>query len=323
MPNANDDGDYRYEMTQADGAPLTKVIAQRDNGEQLAYADSVDAAFQRGDLDAGEVLAAMREVAPSKVRQIVLAPLGRVERIYDREAQTDAQQAAIRAAVVKAYLPRLGALGYDRRKGESADAVLMRSSLASTLGLEFKVPPVRAALLKQGGATLPPGTDGLPDLRAASPGLLGTALSVAVEENSKPAVDELIAAIPKTTDPVKRNVMLGTLSHAQGATADVARNFALSKNVKVGEMGMVLRGGRDTVAQRNGLWNWFTAHYDQVVARTGVFSGGFLPFLAAGGGCSSAEAQRVEACFKRSSAKCRACSVASRRPMNPSRCAAP
>ena len=298
MPNANGDGYYRYEMTRADRAALTKVIAQRSDGEQLAFADSVDAAFQRGDVDASEVLAAMHELAPSKVRQIALAPLDTVEWIYDHAAQTDAQKAALREAVSKAYLPRLEALGYQRREGESADDVLLRNSLADMLGLEFNVPSVRAALLKQGEAALKIGKDGLPDLMAANPDLLRIALSVAVEVRGKPAVDELIAAIPKTTDPVRRNAMLGALSHAQGAEADAVRDFALSPQVKVGEMAMILRGGRDTVAQRDGLWNWFTAHYDKIVARTGVFSGGYLPGLAAGGGCSDAEARRVENYFK-------------------------
>ncbi|HKU78835.1 MAG TPA: ERAP1-like C-terminal domain-containing protein, partial [Rhodanobacteraceae bacterium] len=127
---------------------------------------------------------------------------------------------------------------------------------------------------------------------------LRTALSVAVEEKGKPAVDELIDAIPKTTDPVKRNAMLGGLSHAKGAEADVVRNFALSPQVKVGEMSMLLHGDRDTVAERDGLWNWFTAHYDKIVARTGVFSGGYLPMIAASGSCSDPEAQRVHAYFE-------------------------
>src|SRR5690242_1820926 len=298
MPNANGDGYYRFEMAKVDRASLNKVIAQRSDGEQLAFADSVDAAFQRGHMDAGEVLAAMRELAPSKVRQIALAPLETVGWIYDHEAQSDAQKAAIRNAVVKAYLPRLKALDYQRRAGESADDVLMRGSLASSLGLEFEVPEVRAALLKQGEAALKTGKDGLPDLMAANPDLLRTALSVAVEEKGKPAVDELIAAIPKTTDPVKRNAMLGALSYAKGAEADVVRDFALSPQVKVGEMGMLLHGDRDTVAERDGLWNWFTAHYDKIVARTGVFSGGYLPMIAAGGSCSDSEAQRVHAYFE-------------------------
>ncbi|HET7932051.1 MAG TPA: M1 family aminopeptidase [Rhodanobacteraceae bacterium] len=298
MPNANGDGYYRYEMARADRAALDKVIAQRNDGEQLAYADSIDAGFDRGDLDAADVLSAMRELAPSKVRQIALSPLGTLEWIFDHEARSDAQKAALRDAVAKAYLPRLESLGYQRRAGEPAADVLMRGSLASTLGLEFKLPAVRAELLKQGDAALQPGKDGLPNLVAANPDLLRTALSVAVEVHGKPAVDELVAAIPKTTNPVLRNAMLGALSHAPAAEADVVRDFALSKQVKVGEMGRLLFGGRDTVAQRDDLWTWFTAHFQQIVARTGVFSGGHLPYIAAGGSCSKPEAQRVEAYFK-------------------------
>lgn len=298
MPNANGDGYYRYEMAKADRTALTKVIAHRADGEQLAYADSIDAAFHRGDLDAAQVLSAMRELAPSKVRQIALAPLATVSWIYAHEAQTTAQRSAIREAVAKAYLPRLQALGYQRRAGESADDVLMRSALANVLGLRIKLPAVRAALLQQGEVALKPGQNGLPDLGAANPDLLSTVLSVVVEEKGKPVVDELMAAIPRTTDPVKRNAMLAALGHAPGAQADVARNFALSKQVKVGEMVMVLRGGRDTAAQRADLWHWFTGHYQQIVARTGVFSGGYLPMIGAAGSCSQAEAQRLETYFK-------------------------
>jgi alanyl aminopeptidase len=239
----------------------------------------------------------MRELAPSKTRQVSLAPLDTVQWIYDHEAQADAQRASVREAVAKAYLPRLVTLGYQRRDGESADDVLMRSELASTLGIDFKLPQVRAELLKQGAAVLQ-GKDGQPDFDAANPDLLGTVLAVAVEAQGKPAVDALIAAIPHTTDPVKRNAMLRALGHAQGAEADVARNFALTPAVKVGEMFMVLRGGHDTRAARDGLWNWFTANYQKIVDRTGVFSGGYLPRVAAGAGCSQAEADRVEAFFK-------------------------
>jgi alanyl aminopeptidase len=298
MPNADGDGYYRFEMATSDRAALMKVIAQRNDGEQLAYADAIGAAFRRGDIDAPEVLAAMREFAPSRVRQIALAPLETVEWIYDHATRTDAQRAAIRNAVAAAYLPRLQALGYQRRAGESADAVLLRSALAEALGFEFKVPAVRAELLKQGRAALKPGKDGLPDLLAANPDLLRAALSVAVQDDGKPAVDELLAALPKTTDPVRRNAMLGALSHAQGAEADVVRDFALSPAVKVGEMGMLLRGGRSTASQRDDLWAWFTAHYARIVARTGVFSGGYLPRIAADGGCSDAEAARVKAFFE-------------------------
>jgi alanyl aminopeptidase len=297
MPNADGVGYYRFSMAKADRSALVDAIAQRNDAEQLVYADSVDADFHRGAIDANEVMAAMRQLAPSNVRQVAEAPLDTLTWIYQHEAQTDAQRAAIRNEVSKAYLPRLEALGYERRTGESADDMLMRSSLADALGLDFEVSSVRAALLKQGQAALEK-KNGRLDLDAANPDLLRIALAVAVAEQGKPAVDELIAAIPGTTDPTKRNAMLWALGHAPGPQADIARNFALTKQVKVGEMFMVLGGNRDTRAQRDDLWNWFTAHYQQIVDRTGVFSGAYLPRVAAGGGCSQEEAQRAEAFFQ-------------------------
>jgi len=60
----------------------------------------------------------------------------------------------------------------------------------------------------------------------------------------------------------------------------------------------VLRGERATRAQRDDLWNWFTVHYQQIVDRTGVFSGAYLPRVAGGGGCSQAEADRLQTFFK-------------------------
>jgi alanyl aminopeptidase len=107
----------------------------------------------------------------------------------------------------------------------------------------------------------------------------------------------LIRQIGVTTDPVKRNAMLVALSYADGAEADVARDFALTDQVKVGEMAMVLRGGRETRAQRDQLWRWFTAHYQRIVERTGIFSGGDLPALGGEQGCSQGEADRLTAFF--------------------------
>jgi len=60
----------------------------------------------------------------------------------------------------------------------------------------------------------------------------------------------------------------------------------------------VLAGGRDSEKSRDELWQWFTTNYDKIVARTGSFAGGKLPALAAKGGCSKAEADRLSAFFK-------------------------
>ncbi len=298
MPNADARGYYRYSMDKGDLDKLGGALGTLSDAERLSYADAIDAGFRRGDLHADDVLAAMRALAPSKTRQVALAPLDTVKWIYRHTARDDAQRARIAQAVSAAYLQRMQALGFERKAGESADDALLRSSLADSLALDFRLPQVRAALLTQGDAALKRGDDGRLNLGAANPDLLGTALSVATSVRGKPAVDALIAEIGKTTDAAKRNAMLIALGQ-QGDTSegDQVRDFALSKQVKVGEMRMVLSGARDTQAGRDALWNWFTRHCDQMLARTGSFAGGELPGLVAGGGCSPSDADRLTAFF--------------------------
>lgn len=299
MPNAGAQGYYRFGMTKAGLASLGKQIGGLADTEQLAYADAVDASFRHGDIDAGDALAALKPLASSHTDQVATAPLDTFGWIWSNLANTDAERARLTVWATSAYLPRLEALGYHRKDGEADGDSLMRSRLASFLGLDVKLPAVRAELLKQGDAALKPKADGRLDLAAADPDLLGAALGVAVQQHGKTAVDALIAEIPKTSDPASRNAMLAGLSAVETpALAEEVRNFALSKDVKVGEMAALFRGARDTEAQRDDLWTWSVAHYDQIVARTGSFAGGRLPGMMGGGGCSQGEADRLEAFFK-------------------------
>ena len=299
MPNANAGGYYRFSLGKHELADLTAHAGMLSDAEQLAYADAINAGFRHGDLDAGDVLAALKPLTGSKIREVATAPLGQLGWIYQYEATIGAQRARLAGWVKDAYLPRLEQLGYQRKAGESEDDSLLRSTLASSLAFDFKLPEVRAALLKQGEAALKPKADGRLDLDAADPDLLGDALGIAVQEQGKPAVDALIAELPKTSDAALRNGILAGLSSVEDpALTEQVRNFALDKQVKVGEMAMLLMSGRDTAVQRDAMWQWFTAHYPQILARTGSFAGGFLPRLAAGGGCSQAEADRLQAFFK-------------------------
>jgi alanyl aminopeptidase len=299
MLNANAAGYYRFSLGKGELEALTRQVASLGDTEQLAYADAIHASFEHGDLDAGQVLAALQPLTASKTSQVATAPLGQIGWIYHHVAKTDAQRARIADWAKAAYLPRLEALDYQRKAGESEDDSLLRSTLAGVLGLEFKLPEVRAELLKQGEAALQKNADGRLNLAAANPDLLGDALGVAVQTQGKSAVDALIAELPHTSDPALRNGILGGLASVEDpALAEQVRDFAISKPVKLGEMASLLRSGRDTSAQRDAMWTWFTNHYPQILARTGSFAGGALPMLAGGGGCSAHEAQRLQMFFK-------------------------
>ncbi|MCE7951544.1 MAG: M1 family peptidase [Xanthomonadales bacterium PRO7] len=297
MPNAGARGYYRFSMAAQDLARLNGALDQLTDTEKLAYADAIDAAFRRGDIDAHDVLAAVRKLAPSRTTQVALAPLSTFEWIWHHEARTDAQKTRLREVAKAAYLPRLQALGYARKAGEPVEDTQMRSSLAGTLGWTLKLPEVRAALLEQGDAVLKKTADGKLDFAAANPDIIGSALAVAVSERGKPAVDELIAALPATSDPAQRNAILGGLGGAPADQADRVRDFAIGKDVKVGEMARLFYTNRDTAEGRTAMWNWFVKHYDQVLVRIGTFASGYLPGLAGGGGCSQAEAERMTQFF--------------------------
>ncbi|HST29004.1 MAG TPA: M1 family metallopeptidase [Rudaea sp.] len=297
VPNAGARGYYRFSMAAKDLAKINGAFDQLSDAEKLAYADAIDAAFRHGDIDAHDVLAAVRKLAPSRTTQVALSPLSTFEWIWHDEAQTDAQKARLREVAKAAWLPRLQALGYTRKAGEPVQDTQMRSSLAATLGWTLKLPEVRAALLEQGDAVLKKTTDGRLDFAAANPDIIGSALAVAVSERGKPAVDELIAALPATSDPAQRNAILGGLGGAPADQADRVRDFAIGKDVKVGEMARLFYVNRDTSEGRTAMWNWFVKHYDQVLARIGAFASGYLPGLAGGGGCSQAEAERMTQFF--------------------------
>ncbi|MBS0571001.1 MAG: M1 family metallopeptidase, partial [Proteobacteria bacterium] len=185
MPNAGARGYYRFSLAPQDLAAINASLDDLSDAEKLAYADAIDAAFRHGDIDAQAVLAAVRKLAPAKTAQVALAPLGSFDWLWHRLAQTDAQKARLREVATAAYLPRLQALGYARKAGDSLDDIELRGSLARTLGLTLKLPIVRAALLQQGDAVLKKTADGRLDFAAANPDLIGTALAVAVSEHGQ------------------------------------------------------------------------------------------------------------------------------------------
>jgi cytosol alanyl aminopeptidase len=299
MPNADARGYYRFSLDKAGWSSLTQHVGVLSAPEQLAYADSIDAGFHRGEWNAGEAMVALKPLTAVPTAEVAVAPLATLEWIYRYEAVTDAQRAKVVAWVKDAYLPRLQQLGYQRKPGEAGGDTLLRGQLASSLALVFKLPEVRTAMLAQGDAALAKKPDGHLNLEAANPDLLAVALAVAAQERGKPAVDALMTELPQTTSPDLRNAMLAGLSQVSDPTlGNQVRDFALSKDVKVGEMAMLLRGGQSTAYTRDDLWNWFTRHYPQVLARTGSFASGLLPALIGGGSCSSAEADRLQTYFE-------------------------
>ena len=297
MPNAGATGYYRFSLPPQQLARLAAQVPKLADTEQLAYADALGAAFARGDADAHDVLEGMRRLAGAASPEVATALLPRFNWIWSNLASTDAQRQVLRQAASDAFLPRLRALGYARKPGESARDTELRPALVQLLGGQLEIPEVTAALLEQADKVLGGGSGAL-DFAAAEPDLLGEVLGAAVRTRGEPVVSRLIAELADNGDPVQRNAML----HALAATRDPAqvarvRDLALDPVVKVGEMYWLVGVGVDDPQLREGLWPWFTANFDRILARTGVFAATYMPGMAVAGQCSVEAAERLEAFF--------------------------
>lgn len=308
MPNANGDGYYRFALDEQSFAALSAHLDALNDGEKLAFADAVDAAYQQNQLHAAALLATMHALADDKTPAVALAPIESVLWLWNHAAPERSQRQYLRDAASHAYLGRLQALGYRRQAGESADAATLRSALATFLGVRLGVKPVADALAKQGDAVLAPALandKAAPNFDAADPDLLPDALTLAVRRGGAPAVDALFSALATNGDANQRNAMITALARIDTpALRTRVRNFALTDDIKVGEMVSLLSdGGRHSADQRSAealssMWPWFIKHFDAITARTGPFSGSGLPALASAGACSDKAADRVQAFFE-------------------------
>ncbi len=303
LPNAQARGYYRVALARTDLAALTRAAGRLDDREQLAYADAIKAGFERGDVDAAAVLDAIGQLSAARTREAAFALRETLVWIR-RNLADDATRAAIDAYVERRYLPRLTALGYLRRDGESEDDALWRADLVELLARTIESKPVRAVLVAQGKAVLAGDGNGRLRFGAANYDLLGSVLAVTVQELGAPAVDALLAELANNSDATLRLSM----AMALGATVDAklgerVREFAIGPGARIGETARILRTHQYEPRNRAALWAWFQRRYAEVVAHTPAFVHGDLPELVAEGWCERGQARSVAQFFARDAGK--------------------
>ena len=293
LPNADSRGYYRVAMPAAELGKLTAAVDRLAEREQLGFADTIRAGFERGDIDVAAVLAAMRQLAPSKTREISTSLFGTFNWIRDNLSDATTRP-ALDAFATSLYLPRLRTLGYAQRPDESGDEALMRAVLAEFLARDVENAEVRAALVEQGRAVLKLAANGHLNFRAANYDLLGTTLSVTVQELGAPAIDALIAEINRQSDPTLRASMIGALGATRDAKlGDRVRNYVLTDAVKLGEVSRLLGVNQSHPENHAAFWTWLKANFDALVKRMPAKGEGRLVERASDGWCTAAQEKEL------------------------------
>jgi alanyl aminopeptidase len=294
LPNADAAGYYRFTMSDADVAALTRRVATLAPVEQMIFADAIKSAFARGDLAPATVLDAMPVLAASDLPQVAFALSGNL--VWMREhLATTVTVAALDAYASRLYRPRLAALGYRHRPGESDATSRLRQRLASLLAFDVRDPVVRKELNAQGRMALGLDGSGKVDLAHADPDLRGFALKVAVQDSGAPAFDAVLNELKTNHATQERYELIAAL----GATRDSvlgekARDFGLTPAVAVGEMSRLYNAQVAESENRDAFWAWYQGHFDALRARFPDAYQRSLPRMPATGRCETNYSEELQ-----------------------------
>lgn len=303
MPNADGAGYYRFALDQAGWQSLMANFDQLSETGAIMAADSVSAAYEANRMSTDTWLAAVRTIANSKYRSVVMAPAPSLVKLRDYivpAANRDKVVALMRAI----YRPRLDALRASIAskapvdEATKVDRELLRTKLVTFLALEARDPDLRKTLADEARRYIGLGKPGMkPEPTAVLPAQVQVALQVAVQEDGLPFVDALTSQMLASDNIQFRSeaaVALGASDDA--AVAEHVRKLLLDPRLRAREPTSIAFAQAARQSQRRAVFDWFKANDEAFMAHIGRFGYRWLPRLGAGF-CTTKEHDELEAFF--------------------------
>ncbi|MFU8877500.1 MAG: M1 family metallopeptidase, partial [Wenzhouxiangellaceae bacterium] len=296
MPNAGGNGYYRFALDGESWQALSENFAALEEAEARVMLDSMSAAFRSGDIAPEALLEAGRVLAANPARQVATAPIGDLALMHDRLARTEAAREGIAEYLRELYVERLESLGLAARDNDSADDSLLRSSLAGLLSGIGGHRPLIEQLDELADVYLE-------DLEISAstldPGLVGTAVRVAVERRDHDFAVALFERMLESTDATFRGRILGALGASEDPeTGAMLRAHIADERLRDNEAFGIAFGQVGNEAQREALWQWSyeDGNLEALLARIPTWRKGAIVNLGAGF-CSNARANELEQRF--------------------------
>jgi cytosol alanyl aminopeptidase len=290
-PNADGAGYYRFAPAAKDQAALTAAFAQLDEREQLAYVDSLNAAFHNGSLSTDAWLDAVPAFAVNPVREVALAPVDILKWLREHIARDPASRSALDAWIARAYAPALARVGLKPRPTDDDETRLLRQGLIEMLVLTARDPELRSTLAAHGRRVLGADADGALDLAAIESDRRAVAIQAVGATGGKAEFELIEKHFRASEDALLRRELLSTLAlFEQPELAARARALVLDPALRTNEVGIVLFWQMAEPALRDDARTWLRDHFEAVFKRVPKTWQSELPGIDATAMCDEEQA---------------------------------
>jgi alanyl aminopeptidase len=296
MPNLDGAGYFRFTMSPNEWTHLRrKGFADLSDGGQMAVADSLAAAFDRGELGAEDLLPWFPMFVRSPLRQIATAPMESL-RFMIVHGAPPALRGKVTEYASSLYRGRYERLGWRTRIDDSSDTKLLREAVIRFMVMDVRDPEARARAAKMGRSYVGYRTQVKPGV--VDPQLADLVLAAAVQEGGEALFDHLLHLLASSTDATTRNRIISALGHAEAPSlSERALDLALDPGLRVNEIPRLLGTQFGNPRNRERAWEWLTDHFDALAARFGSTQVGGTPWYASSF-CSKAAADEVTRFFE-------------------------
>ena len=275
FPHANAAGYYRWKMPEATMSALAaKSVDVLTPAERLSFVGNLGALFRNGTIHGDaylDILGGFASDPDPQVLSTMLGALGQIRTTFDSAANRARFAAYLRRTVG----PALDRIGITPKEGESERITTIRPELLTLLGVHGEDERVRAFMREQ----LP---KYLENAASVHPSLAGTIVTMNATFGDEALFEEYRKRFENATSPAERARFINGLGRFRDpALRQKARDYSFTGPVRPNEL-FLLWGSADSAQDRDELFDWTIANYDNIVKRLPPAFAGSMPFIASG-----------------------------------------
>ncbi len=294
IPNVGGAGYYRFSLDKEAWKNLLANSDKQSTEELMVMVGSLSGAFDSGEIDIASLMSIAPQLIARPAWQLSTAPVANMKFIYERLASAS-QKRALEQRFSSLFSDKLEATGLDA--SDDRDQAQLQALLVEFLAETARQSELRAELVKIARAYSGYGMDNKLHPDAANPGIVATALGVAVDELGNDFVDHLQRLLMDSTDAVVRGRLLGAMANSKDPVkAPEILELVFSPVIRDNEIFSILYPQASMQETREATWSWFQKNMPQILERIPEERGGRMTFIG-NAFCDPAKKAEVQAFF--------------------------